>query len=58
MCVSGWREERSESRGGVHKHEGSRGQQHPALQVVKDRASSAVRPDQDVGGNMLSSVCF
>ena len=58
MCVSGWGEERSESRGGVHEHEGSGGQQLPALQVVKDGASSAVRPDRDVGGDILSSVCF
>lgn len=58
MSMLGWGEERSESRRGVHKHEGSWEQQHPALQVVKDRASSAVRPDQDVGGNILPSVCF
>lgn len=56
MSVSGWGEERSESRRGVHKHESSQRQQHSALQVVKGRASSAIRPDPDVGGNALPSV--
>lgn len=58
MSLSGWGEERSESRGGVHKLEGSWGKQYPALQVVEDRAFSTLRPDPDVGGNILPSVNF
>lgn len=53
VSASGRGEERRESRGGVHEHEGGWGQQHPALQVVKDGASSAVRPGQDAGGDIL-----